>query len=298
MNNSQTVSFQLFLNNFTLISSSILIIVSFIGNLLSVYTITRPELRSISLFRFLGFSSLLNNVSNFFILIVTFQTFFGVNKSYLNCSVYRFLSYVPITTSVWIVVYTGIDRVISVKFPKQYLFRDKICFQLVVVFVILLGALSINVTRLFTGGLVLNPETNQTVCKTIKFQLEAYGILALFTYTQAIPILLFLLLALITFHYLSVSKKKLNKKLLKERKFLKLFLSISFFYAISQLPYGIYIVTSNFLKIDHLQEILFHVLFFFTSIYNGLDFVVLYFSNSVYRKCFNSVICFINSRNK
>ena len=285
------ISLVLIQYEFTLVSSSILTILSFIGNSLVIYILTRTEFRNIALFRFLTASAVFDIIATMFVWMIIFQETFGINKTDLNCQIFIYFSDVTLTTSIWIVAYTGIDRVMSVKFPKKYLFRNKFTFQIFIVSIIFFGKLLVNIKNFYTNGLVLISQTNKTVCTRTNYELNVYSDLIGFIYNQLVPTLVTTITIIATFYYLSVLKKKLKKEQKKERQFLTAFLSISLFYIITQVPFYIYIIYCDFSNTNATQSLFFNILLFLTNIYGTFGCLVLYFSNSLFRKHFKTLIC-------
>ena len=111
---------------------SLLIVYSFLsisGSLVVIYVMTRPQFLKISLFRFLAIASFLSIFKTAFWILNSFQDPLGINSSSFNCKIFYYICYLPYQCSTWIVVWTGIDRYLSVKYPRNFLFAIKQNFR-------------------------------------------------------------------------------------------------------------------------------------------------------------------------
>ena len=293
--NNNTIDFLNFQNKFKLVSISLLTIIALIGNSLVVYVLTREEFHKIPLFRLLTVSTVFDTLSLLNVWPGSFNELFGISSSNFKCKIFAYLVYVPGQISSWIIVYTGIDCLISVKFPRKFEFRNTIKFQLLLVINILIFMLLIDIPYIYTKEVLL--IQNETKCVVNNFNIAFYINLTSASILTLFPNLISILNSFIIFKQLTSRKAKLQNriKLAKETKLFKVYISISIFYLITNLPYCILVIISNLLNVSLNGTLIWNVFLLIAVIYPAFDFFTLYFSNHLFRSYIKSIIkCKLN----
>ena len=260
---------------------SLLVVYSFLsvtGNLVIIYVMTRPKFLKISLFRFLAIASFLNILKTVFWIFNSFQDPFGINSSSLNCKIFYYICYLPYQCSTWIVVWTGIDRYLSVKYPKKFLVRNKTMFQAFTILIIVVFHLLNNIPILFLFDIISNQ------CQMISYTFGLVVVIENGFLSTALPGLSMILLSWLIYRRLIVSKNKIGANKKKEIRLFKTLTSIYTLNLICDLPYYISYVALCILKVNFESSVVWQIMQYVSSSYSSLNFFIYFVTNRLFRE--------------
>ena len=281
---------------FTFITTIILTAVGFIGNTMTILFILRPEIRNISLFRYI----LVTMINDCLILVsmwfFMFPEIFMFNTE--SCKLTTFWCILVFKFSGWIVVVSLVDRLLSVKFPTKFKFRNQLKYQalILVIILFLLGLLTIvNFTYYDMHGLT---NKNKTFCRIATPQIQFYLILFDSVIAIIIPFILMVIMSIIIGDYLIKKRKslKMTKEFKKEIRLIKLMISMSSSFLLFNLPFYIlqltnYVISINdpsFFGSNYIFNFIKSITFQINYTYSSFGFFVCLLSNNVFRKYFYS----------
>jgi hypothetical protein len=265
----------------------------FTGNPLVIYIMTRPELRNVSLFRFLAVASFLNMVKLFEFVVLIWPDTFGVSNSRLACKFIFYFGYLPHHICNWALLWSGLDRYISVKYPNKYKFRNTIKFEVLIWLVLLFLGLLIQIPYYFNADVISHR------CQTIDLVLSSILSIVISLISVIIPGILMILITILVFKRLVTQKKKLRQSSKKEISFLKALVSIDGLFLVCYMPYCISVIVTYISGTPFLGTLLYRVTNYFCIFYNSFDFFVYFFSNKLFRNYCISIFCgsrFVNSK--
>ena len=286
-------------HQFTLISSIVLTVVGFIGNSITIMIVARPEMRNISMFRYL-LASMVNDC-----LVLMTMWLFNFPEIFINdsisCKWNTYLEYLNFNYSGWIVVVSLADRFITVKYPNKFLFRNQFKFQALVLLLIFFILVMLNIP--FYAFYDYYSSSNKTICRTNERETEFYVQLSSALIGVIMPFFLMIIFSfLIGRCLLKKSRNIQNRKdFKKEIRLIKLMLSISAFFLICNLPFFIQQLTHDWFFFTYVSEpfvsddtfnFIFNITNQLTFVYNSFGFFVCLFSNNVFRNYFFSKFSF------
>ena len=281
------------------INISMIAILSFFcitGNSLSIYIMTKPKFFKIPLFRFSAVATLLSIFRLFCWIVGAYPNEFGVTKSGLNCTMFYYLAYIPHQVATWIVVWTGIDCYISVRYPIKFQFRNKIQYQALIIFIILVLNLLNDIPNIFLFEFVQN-DCIVTNYETATIVLIESGFLC-----TVLPGCLMILFSCLIYKRLSENKKKLGVNQKKEISLFKTFISTYILFLVCYVPYYISFLVFNILKIPFERSIVWQIDQYLCSFYSAFDFFIYFFSNRIFRehcmKTFGLSCCSVKNKQK
>ena len=260
---------------------SLLIVYSFLsisGNFVVIYVMTRPKFLKISLFRFLAVASFLSILKTTFWILNSFQDPLGINSSSFNCKIFYYFCYLPYQCITWIVVWTGIDRYLSVKYPKKFLVRNKTKFQAFTILIIVVFHLLNNVPILFLFDIVSNN------CQMISYSFGIVVVIENGFFGTALPGLSMIILSWMIYRLLIGSKNKIGANKKKEIRLFKTLTSIYSLNLICNLPYYISYVTVCILQVNFEATVFWPIMQYVSSSYSSLDFFIYFMTNRLFRE--------------
>ena len=281
---------------FTLITSIILTIVGFIGNSLTVFIMAKPKMRNISMFRYL----IVSMVNDCWVLVTMWFCTFSeaFQNSSISCKWTNYIEYLNYNYSGWIVVVSLADRLITVKFPYKFMFRNQLKFQVFVLLVIYIILIFLNIP--FYIYYDIDDLSNQSICEindpNTGFYVELSGALM----GVIIPFILMLIISSLIGRFLTKKGKSIHmkKSLKKEVRLIKMMISMSIFFITCNLPFYIQQLIHDVLFFDDsklsnsISNFIFNITNQLTFVYNSFGFFICLFSNNVFREYFYSNFVF------
>lgn len=185
----------------------------------------------------------------------------------------------------------SIDRLLSVYFPKKFVFKNKASFQLKFIFVTFILYFIACSTNYFLFTQIKVNIGNLTLSHC-GYNDRWYGFINdiyLFTLSHAISIIVMITSALLIAYKLIKISKSLQRDLdLKSKKFIRIILILNIYYIVTQLPICIVTMLRHFsvaLKMDrNLTIFLYDITNFLSVIHNAFSFYVYFCINKLFRK--------------
>ena len=280
---------------FTFVTSVVLTVVGFIGNSISIFIMSRREMRNISMFRYLIFSMLNDSLVLVTMWFYTLPDIFLISSmtckssSYLNILVYNY--------SGWIAALSLTDRLITVNYPTKYKFRNKFKFQAVALLTIFSAMILLSTPYFIYFDTYF--ASNQTTCITSNSEIQFYVELSGALIGVLIPFIIMITVSTMIGRCLIKKSKiiKASRDLKKEVRLIKMMMTFSVFFLICNLPYyiqqlirnGIFLYnTDDVLISDSIFDFVYNITSQLCYIYNSSGFFVCLITNNVFRNYFYS----------
>ena len=299
MNNVTAISVD---NDFTFITSIFLTMVGLPGNSITILILSSSKMREISMFRYLIISMVNDSLVLVTMWFSTLPNMFLADS--MCCKLSLYLSNLFYNYSAWIVVLNLIDRLIIVKCPTKFRFRDQLKFQallLLTTFMVIILA-----TIPFYIYSDINTRINITSCGTNSPETEFYVEFSGALVGVIVPFVLMIILTTLIGNQLIKKSRNLEsrKKFKKEIRLIKLMISMSLFFLIFNLPYYIQQLIHTGLSFNNralfISNYIFNLIFNITNqlcyIYNSFGFFVCLFCNKVFRNYLYSKFSFLQNK--
>jgi hypothetical protein len=268
----------------------IITLVCFFGNILVVYILTKNEFHCIALFRYLKCLTVYACFSILFLWIEFSQSYFGVNKYFFSCCVFNYFKYIPTVCSQWILTFTNFDRLVSLKCPGKYIFRNNWKFQILIISIITIIVFLLSLPYMFFS------KITSAGCFSLTLSLVIiYNTVLSFIF----PSILNLFSTCYSYYLLIQKRKKMitdKRKYRRDFQFIKMLIILSVYFFVCNFMYLItsfyYLITTKTFRNGILQNISISILF----LYPSFNFLVFLFSSKLFRKYFFSLsYCFKRS---
>ena len=249
------------------------------GNSIVLYVFTRPSFRKIAMFRYLAVVSIISFFQTLFIAPYQYQHFFLISSVGSVCKLYNLFSQSFQIINPWLVVLSSFDRYLTIVVPTMH-FRETIKYQVLAVAIIFLIALAPTLPIVYYFDIQIGNET--TECYSNDGKVAVYLFLAIVLVSNIIPFILMILSSSLIFYQLISQKSKLQKdlkKVQKEKKFIKLLISLDFYFLLANLPSNIFGMIFCVLFISSLD-----LSFFSSDLYNYIN-AVTSFTYYIYVSC-------------
>lgn len=266
-------------------------VVCLCGNPFVIYIYSRKEFFKHSIFRYMTLSAVVDLLPILLIWMENYRSVFGLNTYFVGCKAFDFFKYLPNIFRHWILSCASIDRLISVKYPKNDEFRDK--FQKFALSVVFISLCLINTPNVFVSNITSKG------CATTNFSLGA--ILAVFNAIigNVVPGTVDLFCACYIYYSLIRRKKKLREKFgnLKEKhdfnrevQFLKILVSLTIYFFVCTLPYCFTATYYLIIGKPFRNTLIIDLLLILANMHSSCDFFIHFFSNKLFQKRFISLI--------
>ena len=282
MNTTNSISNQSY--DFTLITSVILTIVGLTGNSITIFIMAKPEMRRVSIFRYLMISMINDCLVLFTMWFFTFPQIFQNNS--IGCKLSTYLSTLVYNYSGWIMVASLVDRFFKVKYPtKKFHNQNKFHSLVLIITFTILIFLSIPNYSYY--------DIYESICITTDANVEFYVELSGALIGVIIPFFLMIIITIMIGHSLIKKRKNIQnrKELKKEIRLIKMMISMSLFFLICNLPYFIQQLihdtlsfhNQNLFNSDYIFNFVFNATNQVTFIYNSFGFFVCLLTNNIFR---------------
>ena len=272
----------------TLYSSIVITIVGILGNSSVLFIISQKEFRLVPMFRFLICSTIIDTITLFFIWTSVFGEFVNHDTENISCKLFSVFHYLFYNISTYIMVLCSIERAISLKKPHLKFFKNlKNQFLLIlIIFVLLILA---NLPSYFFNEIISN--SNETWCDYLdnNAKIGFYMGLYLSVISAFLPFLLMATCTAYVAHHL-LTKRMLTpgRQNKKDRRFIKVILTLDLFFLISNLPF--YTVSVIYDLLDIHFDLLYDLVNILSYTYSSFNFFVFLISNTRFRTKFIELI--------
>ena len=289
------------LNTVYLIMASVLTIVCLIGNSFAFYIFTRESFRRVSMFFYLAIGTVVNILMMLTIWPVSAsKDLFKFHSNLFSCKFFTYITFFLAEISPWMITLGSLDRLISVKYFRRFQFRNKLKYQIGIVFIIAVSIALFNLPVLLYNTIGLN-RANQTRCGLEIHNLYVGQYLMIKTdfISLFVPFVLMLFSTITIGQYMIANKKKMSinrTKFQKELQYVKTVVSMDFFFFITNSPviFKGLIQLIAFLSGAYpplLNDIWFRLIAdTLLAIYFAADFFVYFAFNKLFRKYFKTMI--------
>ena len=276
------------INDLNYISSIAITVFGFIGNSMCIYILSRPELRNISLFRYL----IVSVINHCFVLVTIWLCTFQWICESLGCKLSQYFNFLFYDFSGWIFVISLIDRFISVKYPKKFKFKNSLKYQAITIFIVFAILSLIHLPfPIFYEIYTLNETSSCTLPDT-----DYYYCLNFLSFLVGVcvPFIVMIVITALIGHQLIKRKRKLSNtfNLKKEKKLIKMTLFISVVFFILNFPYYISICIYGFYTGNQLVHsvgisfMIYNLTVNLCYFYSSIQFLLCFLSNKVFRNYF------------
>ena len=218
-------------------------------------------------------------------IVIPWSNAFGMNSSSIACKMAYYFGYLPNEMNTWVVLWSGIDRYISVIYPRRYKFRDALKFQIFMILIFLCFGMLINIPYPLEVDLVSN------YCQVKLFEMAFYQSISVTLLSTFLPGILMIVFTLLIFQKLVDQKKRLKHNPKKEFSFLKSLVTIYSLYLVCHMPYCISAIVFYITSKQFVGTLLYQTTNYLTNFYTAFDFFTYFFSNKIFRNHAISLFC-------
>ena len=275
---------------FMIISGGVLTFVGIIGNSLVLFILTRKKFRSISMFRYYSFVTVFETLQIPIIWIYIFSDFILINKYEIVCKLTQYFSNLFGVFLSWMSAIISIDRYIGVKYSTKYLFRNNFGFQFTIIACLLLVSSMVSVPYYYFDNIYSLGNVTQCNYAEDPWIGIKLDIVLLVAYLLS-PFSISVTFSCLTAYQLIQKKKILHvKNFNKEKRYLKVLISMDLFYLICYLQWCVYTILNDVFSIQNyypsFMAILYSISIFLFYVYQSFSFFVYFLSNKQFRSFF------------
>ena len=298
MSNNSSIFIDSFNYYFNMATGSVISIVGLIGNLLVLFILTRKQFRNVSMFRYYSVVTAVETLQIPIIWIYNFPDFFYFNENEFVCKFIQSGSTLLLVFVTWMPPIISIDRFVSVKYPNKFLFRNKFKFQLSILACLLLGSLAASIPYYYFDK--ITTIANVTQCSYNEDPWIGFEInISLLVLSLFLPFTISITFGCLTAYQLINKKKRLNiKNFNKEKRLLKVLISMDVFYLICNLPWGVFTILNCIFSMEEYYPssmiIFYDISNFMFYIYQSFSFFVYFLSNKQFRNYLLKKKCICN----
>ena len=288
--NNTSINKQL-LFDVNLYSSIVLTAIGMLGNSLVIYIFTRPQFLKVSMFRYWvaeTIADIINLLSNW---LSVFPNFFYVNQLSISCKIFYYLYYVPFQLSPWMLAFSSIDRVLSVKYPTTSKIRNNFKYQLTAITSAIIVVSLVNIPIIWYHD-VIEDQGCVTTDLTIQFYLDILNLLIM----TLLPFMIMVVSTCLIWQQLLMKKKNLKqenkKRYHKDVQLIKILCIMDIYFLVLNLPYAIYVIVCDILKINAFDTLALYVTAILAYGFSAFNFFIYIIFNKLFFSYFLSMFCF------
>lgn len=204
------------------------------------------------------------------------------------CTIGEYLPYIAATSSLWILIFISLDRLVTIVYSNRFQLLKKRWFQAVLVMIVIVCNLLIYIQFPLNYKLIIINGTNQTACSipynVFNIQIWIFLVNVLLILGVFINILNFKMI-----RYLIKTRNGLNlnntnrRSVIRDRKFAFSAIGLNFANFLSKIPFGISLLASNYLALSRDQvKLLFTLCVTLGCLYYALSFPIYMLVNSIF----------------
>ena len=288
MSNNSSTFIDSFNYYFNMATGSVISIVGLIGNLLVLLILTRKQFRNVSMFRYYSVETAIETLQILIIWIYYFPDFFYFNENELVCKLIQSGSTLLLVFVTWMPPIISIDRFVSVKYPNQFLFRNKFKFQLTLIACLLLASSIASIPLYYFDK--ITSVANVTQCGYNENPWTGFTInISLLVLSIFVPFTISITFSCLTAQQLIHKRKKLNvKNFKKDQRLLKVLIAMDLFYFICNTPFGVFIILNSIFSMEGYYPssmvIFYDISNFMFYVNQSFSFFVYFLSNKQFRR--------------
>jgi hypothetical protein len=296
---SMSDSFTYFVDS---IFGPLVFVIGMTGNIISLIVLTNAKLKNIGPLYMYRFLFIADSIYLPQIIITYMGTGFNYNPkilSSLGCKVYQYFSYALDAVSPWVLVYISVEKFISISYPQAKfakLRRKSVQFKSMIFLSLFAGVYYI--AQPLCYELINTGSLNQTHyrCTYINDVAQQVSSLMDTVHRVILPFSLMFVFSILLIGSIFMSRYRVHdslvqdKRLKRDIRFAISSFSMNLLFVILNLPMSVIEIIPNASSISFYTTL---YLFFFSY---GVNFYVLFFTNSIFRK--NCIDLFINKHSK
>lgn len=281
-------------STFYLTSSIVITTVGLIGNLLSLYILSKPQFRDISFFRYLivTMANDIINLATWWPSILPYQT----NTDSVSCKLVTFFGYLFYQFCPWIIVVSSIDRLLSVKYPAKFRFRTKLKYQAALLSVIF-GVLVLLNVPFYSYFDIYSISDETTECSTGDSHIQINLDFAVLLISTVIPFIIMVVCSSVIGRTLITNRARLlqnRKNYQKEFQLINTMHAMNLFFLVCNLPFSIQQLVFDIMQIfnitSDLQPLVYDITNTISFCKNAFGFFLYVSCNKLFRGYFFSII--------
>ena len=265
-------------------------IIGVTGNSLVFYILTRPKFLKESIFRLFIISEIAATVLLISSMVYGVLTFLKLDVPPTFCKIFLFLTYIFYGFYPWVSVLNSLDRLLTLKYPKNFKFLKTFKTQVLTAISIFCMFMIFNIPRIVYGA-----RTNRTLCAINDDQAGFYVNLINLVISDIIPFFIMICSTFLIFHYLITQKKKLQENVSnfrREKQFIKSVLAMDLWFLICYSPFCIMQLLRFTVQFDNSARfnLLNDITVILATIEVSCNFFVYLLCNRLFRCYFLSII--------
>jgi hypothetical protein len=278
---------------FVIVCCVIFFIIGSIGNIISIKIFFTKEFISQPTTNYLIASAIVNLVSLLHLPVIVLPDIWTVSN--LACQICGGFMLFLVEVQSWVYALSSADRAITTMFPRRFIFKNKLFFQIVIMFSCsLILCLSILPHIIFYEKAIIS---NKTVCSF----LEGPNYSWIFIYTKiqfvlfrtVLPFIITIIASILTIRALCVSKRRIHTNVQnheKEYQFAKSLILMDFLFIAFRLPTVINFVFND--NILFIYDFLYSFFGLLGALHNVFLFLIFILFNKIYRNLFLKIVSF------
>jgi hypothetical protein len=275
--------------NFITVIGSLFLIIGIFGNVYSILVFKSKEFRKQPITVYIIASCLINIISIFYLPIMFLAPIWIINE--ITCKLFPGFFGLVLKVQAWVEALGSLDRLISTLNPYILHFKNRLKFQIIFIFIIVLIILSLGLPEIIYLKDILT-EQNVTVCsypvQTEIMWIFSYYKIEYFLTRVFFPFSIMLFSSICITWKMFKSKNNVcpyNRNRQKEVNLFKSLLAFNLFFILFRIPMLVYLMTNNNTE-TFFNSFAYAILLATGLISNVFFFLIMIIFNSVYRKVF------------
>ena len=183
------------------------VVIGFIGNSIVFFILAKPKFLQETTFRYLMVVEIVDSIWIVGTLLPWISALLDQKKFCTSCKIFAYIAYFTASFYHWLYTLIAVDRLMSIKFSKRFVFRKKFIFQILALLVILIAASAANVPhflfKYYSNG------TNNSL--QLQNDLDAYYLyLESISATILVPFIIRMLCLILILFFLIKQKRRAN----------------------------------------------------------------------------------------
>ena len=272
-------------------------IIGSFGNTISIIIFTRKEFIKQPTTVYLIVSNIINIMSVFYLpFMVMPEIWIKLIDGTIGCQIFGGFMIIFGELQPWVYSICSLDRCITTMAPLKFSFKNKLKFQLTLVFICIIVLILLCCPFIFYLREYQLDYANKTVC-LFPQSLELNWVITYFKYQfglfrTALPFIITITASSFTLYILCSSKLKLKKndwkKMRREFQFARTLITMDILFVLFRIPNTIY--TSLHSSVLFAYDFLYSVLVIVGALHNVLTFIIFIIFNKIYLEIFIELI--------
>ena len=190
-----------------MISPILFTVIGIVGNSIVFLILAKPKFLEETTFRYLIVVEIVNSIWILGALFKWISELVGLKQAYILCKIISYIGYLIASFYHWLYTLIAVDRLMSIKYSKRFVFREKFNFQLLALLVILIAASAANVPYFIFE----NYSNGSNKCN-FKNDLNAYyTYLTSFAGSIVVPFIIRMFCLILILHFMIKQKRRAHQ---------------------------------------------------------------------------------------